>query len=145
MERLNRDGSRLAAHFELAYRAILPERAGIHGRYGVCYEDGLIKIRLQHATRGTPLKYSSLVSTLCHELAHLRHFDHGPQFQRLYQQILRWARKSGIYRPRRSEDAETQQGGCRLDPEERARLLEGMRRAVARSRATQLSLFAETS
>jgi hypothetical protein len=49
---------------------------------------------------GRALRYSSLVSTLCHELAHLRHFHHGPEFQDLYQRLLAWARREGIYRPR---------------------------------------------
>jgi hypothetical protein len=62
--RLNRDGRRIAEHFRLAYRAIVAERPSARGHYGICYEDGLIKIRLQHATRRTPLKYSSLVHTL---------------------------------------------------------------------------------
>jgi len=82
--RLNQDAARIAAKFGLTYRAIVAERPSARGHYGICYEDGLIKIRLQHATRGTPLKYSSLVNTLCHELAHLRHFDHSEAFQRFY-------------------------------------------------------------
>ena len=64
-------------------------------RYGVCYADGTIRIRLRHATTGEPLKYSSLVNTLCHELAHLRHFNHGLRFQRFYAQILEFARDRG--------------------------------------------------
>ena len=59
----------------------------------------LIKIRLRHATTGRPLKYSSLVNTLCHELAHLRHFDHGLRFRAFYQELLAFARAEGIYRP----------------------------------------------
>lgn len=68
-------------------------------RLGVCYEDGTIRIRLFHARTGQPLKYSSLVDTLCHELAHLRHFNHGRRFQVLYRRILEHARRVGIYRP----------------------------------------------
>ena len=79
MRRLQRDATRIAAHFDLTYRAILPERPSVRGHYGICYEDGLIKIRLEHATHGTALKYSSLISTLCHELAHLRFFHHTLQ------------------------------------------------------------------
>ena len=68
-------------------------------RLGVCYADGTIRIRLFHARTGQPLKYSSLVDTLCHELAHLRHFNHGRHFQALYRRILEHARHAGIYRP----------------------------------------------
>ena len=49
---------------------------------------------------GEPLKYSSLVNTLCHEFAHLRHFNHGPRFKAFYLQLLEWSREQGIYVPR---------------------------------------------
>ncbi len=68
-------------------------------RYGICYSDGRIQIRLAHVTTGRPLRYSSLVNTLCHELAHLRHMNHGPRFKGLYLEILEWARREGIYQP----------------------------------------------
>ena len=99
MARLNRDGASIAARFGLRYRAIEAERPRVKRRYGVCYADGTIRIRLAHAASGQPLKYSSLVNTLCHELAHLRHFNHGARFQRLYREILEYARHVRIYRP----------------------------------------------
>lgn len=85
--------------FGLRYRAIEPERPHVRRRLGVCYADGTIRIRLHHARSGRPLKYSSLVDTLCHELAHLRHFNHGRRFQALYRRILEHARRTGVYRP----------------------------------------------
>lgn len=97
---LNRDAERIARHFGLRYKSIAPERANVKSRYGVCYADGSIRIRLRHAANGRPLKYSSLVNTLCHELAHLRHFDHGERFRAFYRELLEWARAQGIYRPR---------------------------------------------
>lgn len=99
IRRLNRDGAVLASHFGLRYRAILPESPRVKRRYGICYVDGTIKIRLFHARTGRPLRYSSLVDTLCHELAHLAHFDHSRRFWRLYERILARARELGIYRP----------------------------------------------
>jgi hypothetical protein len=72
-------------------------------RYGICFSDGRIKIRLRHVTTGQPLRYSSLVNTLCHELAHLRHMNHGPRFKAFYLKILEHARSEGIYRPREAE------------------------------------------
>jgi predicted metal-dependent hydrolase len=95
MERLNRDAERIARRYRLRYRSIEAERTGVNGHYGICYDDGSIRIRLRHAVTGRPLKYSSLVNTLCHELAHLRHFNHGPRFKAFY------ARAEGIYRPGR--------------------------------------------
>jgi hypothetical protein len=97
--RLERDGAALAAHFGLRYRAIEAERPRVKRRYGVCYADGTIRIRLRHAATGKPLKYSSLVNTLCHELAHLKHFNHGLRFQRFYREILEHARTVRIYLP----------------------------------------------
>jgi len=97
--RLQRDGALIAGRFGLRYRVIEAERPRVKRRYGICYADGTIRIRLRHAVTGQPLKYSSLVNTLCHELAHLRHFNHGLRFQRFYAQILEFARNRGIYQP----------------------------------------------
>ena len=97
--RLNRDAQQIAWRFDLSYRSIEPERANVKSRYGICYEDGVIKIRLRHAVTGRPLRYSSLVSTLCHELAHLRHFHHGVRFRAFNMELLEFARGQGIYRP----------------------------------------------
>lgn len=101
MGRLRTDADRICIRFGLRYRSIEPERANVKRRYGICYDDGSIKIRLIHASTGQPLKYSSLVNTLCHELAHLKHFNHGPGFKAYYLGLLAWARHEGIYRPAR--------------------------------------------
>jgi WLM domain len=92
-------GADLAGRFGLQFRAIDAERPGIVAHYGICYADGRIRIRLRHARTGRTLKHSSLVDTLCHELAHLRHFDHSIRFRRMYLEILGAARESGYYRP----------------------------------------------
>jgi len=99
IERLNRDAEQIAGHFGLRYKSITAERANVRSRYGVCFDDGSIKIRLRHAVTGKPLKYSSLVSTLCHELAHLRYFHHGDRFKLFYQRLLEYARAQQLYRP----------------------------------------------
>ena len=97
--RLRTDAQCIADRFGLSYRAIVAERPNVKSRYGICYQDGLIKIRLAHAKTGRPLRYSSLIDTLCHELAHLKHFDHSPKFQQFFWQLLGWARDHGIYQP----------------------------------------------
>jgi len=99
LRRLRQDGRVLARAFRLPLRALDAERANVKRRYGVCYEDGSIRIRLRHVRTRELLRYSGLVDTLCHELAHLRHFDHGPRFHVLYRRILTHARRLGIYRP----------------------------------------------
>lgn len=101
IERLGCDGTRIARRFGLRLRLIEAERANVKRRYGICYSDGTIRIRLRHATTGQPLRYSSLINTLCHELAHLRHFNHGARFKRFYLELLGWARQQAIYRPAR--------------------------------------------
>jgi predicted metal-dependent hydrolase len=101
IERLNRDAEWISRQFGLQYKSVTAERANVKSRYGSCCEDGEIKIRLRHAVTGKPLKYSSLVNTLCHELAHLRYFHHGERFKSFYLQILEYARAQRIYRPGR--------------------------------------------
>ncbi len=139
--RLNRDAEHIAWRFDLSYRSIEPERANVKSRYGICYEDGVIKIRLRHAVTGRPLRYSSLVSTLCHELAHLRYFHHGIRFRAFNMELLEFAREQGIYRPGRrgsnSEDALVrEQHGA---PQAGAAAASGRRRDE--QRPVQLSLF----
>ena len=142
MVRLERDAQRICARFRLRYRVLEPERANVKRRYGVCFSDGTIRIRLVHATTRRPLKYSSLVNTLCHELAHLRHFNHGPGFQAFYAQILSWARHEGIYRPGREPTHATgsMQSGAYAPPVRPPRPRPA-RPTVAARPSAQLELF----
>ncbi len=115
LQRLRRDAALLARAHRLPVRSLEAERANVKRRYGVCYDDGSIRIRLRHLRTGSLLKYSSLIDTLCHELAHLRHFDHGPHFEALYGNILAYARQTGIYQPGpRVVRREAKQGRCGL-------------------------------
>ena len=100
LTRLRHDGGALALAYQLPLRSIDAERANVRRRYGICYSDGCIRIRLRNLRTGELLKYSSMIDTLCHELAHLRHFDHSPRFYAFYEKILGYARRNGIYRPR---------------------------------------------
>jgi predicted metal-dependent hydrolase len=136
VESLVRDARVLAGAFGLVWRAIEAERPNVRRRYGVCYSDGTIRIRLRHAVTGSPLKYSSLVNTLCHELAHLRHFDHGPRFKALYLRILEFARARGIYRPRTSGAVRAAPLARHVEPVPRTR-----RAIPRRAAAAQLELF----
>jgi hypothetical protein len=139
--RLNRDAEQIAWRFGLNYRSIEPERANVKTRYGICYEDGVIKIRLRHAVTGRPLRYSSLVSTLCHELAHLRHFNHGVRFRVFNMELLEFARAQGIYRPGRREPKpeEAQVGEQRGPRQSETPTASGRKRDD--QRPVQLSLF----
>ncbi len=97
---IRRDAHMLARDFELPLRSVDAERANVKSRYGICYEDGSIRIRVRHVRTRKLLKYSALIDTLCHELAHLRHFNHGDRFRIFYRQLLEFARAEGLYRPR---------------------------------------------
>jgi predicted metal-dependent hydrolase len=99
LEKLRHYAVELSAHFSLTYSTIEAEIDGVVEHYGICYADGRIRIRLRHATTGRLLKESSLVDTLCHELAHLKHFDHSPRFRRYYERVLGEARRRGWYKP----------------------------------------------
>lgn len=99
LERLRSMAAELASHFGLRYATLDAEAEGVVEHYGICYADGRIRIRLRHATTGRLLKDSSLVDTLCHELAHLRHFDHSQRFRRFHGRVLEEARRRGWYKP----------------------------------------------
>ena len=99
MAGLRKQAAVLGRRFALTSSSLKAEREGVNDHYGICYEDGAIRIRLRHARTGRLLKESSLVDTLCHELAHLRYLDHSMRFQKLYLQILDAARELGYYRP----------------------------------------------
>jgi hypothetical protein len=110
LARLRDWGVDLQKRFKLKAWILEAEQEGVTEHYGICYEDGLIRIRLRHAKTGKLLKESSLVDTLCHELAHLRHLNHGLGFRRLYQRILDAARELGYYKPGRDESRRPRQG-----------------------------------
>jgi predicted metal-dependent hydrolase len=99
LERLRRHAAVLAGAFDLPLRSVDAESARVRRRYGICFADGRIRIRLHQVRAPELLKYSVMVDTLCHELAHLRHLNHGQRFWRLYRRILAYARRHGIYRP----------------------------------------------
>ena len=141
IEELERDAARIARMFGLRYRVIEPERPQVKRRLGVCYRDGTIRIRLLHAATGRPLKYSSLVDTLCHELAHLRHFNHGKRFQAFYRRILEHARREGIYRPGRDDDLESIAPTAVIAGRTPGAVVTGPVTTVRSGRPEQLALF----
>ncbi|MFI5314329.1 MAG: M48 family metallopeptidase [Myxococcota bacterium] len=99
MLRLRRHALVLAQAFDLPLRSVDAEGPRVRRRYGICFADGRIRIRLHQLRADELLKYSVMVDTLCHELAHLRHLNHGQRFWQLYRRILGYARRHGIYRP----------------------------------------------
>jgi hypothetical protein len=100
VERLRSDAMRVAKVFKLPGFELDADRADARDRYGLCFSDGRIRVRLVHVRTGHSLKYSALIDTVVHELAHLRYMDHGPRWESLYRRMLEWCRKQGIYEPR---------------------------------------------
>ena len=100
MGRLKHDAGLLVGQFSLPLTRLAKENNRVKRRYGSCDSDGTIRIRLRNQRTGKLLKYSSMIATLCHELAHLRHMNHGARFVALYTRILEFARTNGIYRPK---------------------------------------------
>lgn len=97
--RLREDAARIATRFRLPKYELDADRAEARERYGLCYADGRIRVRLVNVRTGRMLKYSALIDTVVHELAHLRHMNHGPRWEALYRRMLEFARKEGIYEP----------------------------------------------
>jgi hypothetical protein len=117
VERLRADAARVAEQFELPPYELDADRPDAHDRYGICFDDGRIRVRLTHARTGRPLRYSALIDTVVHELAHLRHMNHGPRWEALYEQMLAWCRRQGIYSPRpQRSTAATPQSAPALQP-----------------------------
>jgi hypothetical protein len=100
IDRLRADADRVAQRFDLPPFELDADRPDAHDRYGICFDDGRIRVRLVHARTGRPLRYSALIDTVVHELAHLRHMNHGLKWEALYQRMLAWCRREGIYDPR---------------------------------------------
>lgn len=101
LSKIRKDARRIAKRFKLKYLDITTEHPNVRSRYGSCDEDRIIRLRLYNLKSGRFLKYPFIVHTLCHEMAHLKHMNHSRDFKDLNQEILLWARKVGIYSPKR--------------------------------------------
>ncbi len=108
VERLRTDAARVAAQFTLPPYELDADRPNAHDRYGVCFADGRIRVRLIHARTGRVLRYSALIDTVIHELAHLRYMNHGPRWKALYERMLAWSRTQGIYAPQQRREPPTE-------------------------------------
>jgi hypothetical protein len=105
VERLSADARRIAERFKLPAFDLDADRPSARARYGICDSEGRIRVRLVNVRTGRMLKYSALIDTVVHELAHLRYMNHGPRWESLYRRMLEWARSQGIYQPREAPPA----------------------------------------
>jgi len=93
IDRLRRKARRIAAEFNLKLTRV-DEMNSRSKNAGVCFAGGLILIRLHRRNTRRHLSSRWLLDTLCHELAHLRHLNHGLKFRDLYHEILGHARRT---------------------------------------------------
>ncbi len=61
--------------------------------WGLCYPDGSIKISLR-GRRKRICKIETMVDTLLHELAHLKHRNHSKAFHKYYRRLVYWTHKN---------------------------------------------------
>jgi hypothetical protein len=91
-----------AAMFKMAKRYALPlknveaatmPQSGMIDYMGRCFHDGHIELVLRCSVDGAfcdaPLSPSEVWNTAAHELAHLLHMNHGPQFHEFYAELVR--------------------------------------------------------
>ena len=88
VSRITREGARL---FDLPLVCVEPKRRP-NGAHGLCYVDEgriaiLLRERMLMSNGGRwaakPLPFDGIVATIAHELAHLKHANHGAEFRAL--------------------------------------------------------------
>lgn len=90
----------LVNHFGLTYRDIkLSHNKSIYGRLT---DSGRILIN-PFKKDGTLRKYSVIIETLIHELAHTKFAGHRKgTYGRVYKKLVTWAKEKEIYQPRQT-------------------------------------------
>ena len=104
LAQIQKEAKPILKHFGLSYETIKESVA--EGSAG--FNRGRRIIALNVRQRSDPMKFrkfSAIMSTMIHELAHLRHMNHGPQFRAFDSELKAWAKKRGIYRPGASQPA----------------------------------------
>lgn len=88
-----------AAHeFSFRYERIEPTQSMRKQKFGECFADKVIAIRVHTLGRPThALTRQTIVHTLAHELAHLKEWDHGKKHRELTKRILKFWKKEGLY------------------------------------------------
>jgi hypothetical protein len=98
LAKVERDVRPILREFDLSYRTMKESVA--EGSLG--FNRGGRTIALNVRQKRDPMKlrkYSAVMRTMIHELAHLRHMNHGPGFKAFDAELLAYARANGIYRP----------------------------------------------
>ena len=99
LKKIQRDVKPILSEFNLSYRGLKESTA--EGSLGFNRGGGQV-IALNVRQKRFPMKlrkYSAVMATMIHELAHVRHMNHGPKFKMFEAELMVWARKKGIYKP----------------------------------------------
>lgn len=100
LRKAEQDLQPLVKHFGLTYRDIkLSHDKSIYGRLT---DSGRILVN-PFKKDGTLRKYSVVIETIIHELAHTKFAGHAKgTYGRVYKKFVTWAKERGIYRPRQN-------------------------------------------
>jgi len=99
MGRVERDVAPLAKAFNLRFKTMKESVA--EGSLGFNRGGGGV-IALNVRQKKDPMKlrkYSAIMRTMIHEMAHIRFMNHRREFHDFDQELLAWAREHNVYRP----------------------------------------------
>lgn len=87
---------RIASDYRLPLRTVTPlpmPKSGMADRLGDCNASGAIRLVMRCTVDGkwvdAPMSPKEVWDTAAHELAHLKHLNHGPAFQEFNQELIR--------------------------------------------------------
>jgi predicted metal-dependent hydrolase len=96
LDRLKVVASALAKEFHVRYKDV-EELSREAEHFGECViEDRVIRVRLKVHNRNTEMKRSTVVRTLCHEMAHLIETHHTRKFKKIERLMLQLAKHYGV-------------------------------------------------
>lgn len=113
LQELDRDVQPVVNRFKVFYSALSEghpqwSKAAFTNRIGLKFDEGLkayahhiqIRVRCRSSPNDPSLFYnkSTLLAILFHELAHIRHMNHGCDFMLFLRDIYRFAAKCGVFR-----------------------------------------------
>lgn len=113
LEELDRDIQPVLRRFKVFYSALSEghpqwSKAAFTNRIALKFDEGIkafahhiqLRVRQKAAPNDANLFYnrSTLQAVLFHELAHIRHMNHGEEFSMLLRDIYRYAHKKGVFR-----------------------------------------------
>lgn len=101
LTKIQRDVQPILREFGLKFMSLKESVA--EGSLGFNRDKRIIALNVRQKRNPMLLrKYSAIMSTMIHEMAHLRHMNHGRGFQEFEVELMQWARDKKIYSPGRA-------------------------------------------